>query len=88
VDRRLQRRYMGREQKWVVHPNWPQIVFVWPAGVNPGRPGEIAPGGQAVGRRFCMRSHRHGGLTPTTHTKDWPGSWGWERTFERALDVN
>jgi hypothetical protein len=43
-DRRLQRRYLGRELKRrsVLHPHWPQIVFAWPAGVNPGRPGEIA----------------------------------------------
>jgi len=34
-----------------------------------------------------MRSHRHGGLIPTTHTKDRPRSRGWERTFENGSKV-
>jgi len=38
-----------------------------------------SPCGQALGRRFWLRSHRHGGLTPTCHTKGRPGSWGWRR---------
>jgi hypothetical protein len=33
---------MGRRLKKVVHPHWPQIVFAWAAGINPGRPSEIA----------------------------------------------
>jgi hypothetical protein len=26
----------ARAERWVVHPHWPQIVFEWPAGGNPG----------------------------------------------------